>query len=494
MKLDEAGLTLRDVDLGGFDAESDYKLAEDFVATQFVEAAVEGRRTLFLGRKGSGKSALFSQLPRLLREAGRTTAVVPVTPDQYAWSALKQYQEQGLLPEQAHTNAWKLTLAIEVAAALVKLDREWSDESSDAIATLSAFIESNYGQNLKPGLLSTATSVVKGLRSLNLSAFGFGVGFDREVEQGHPMTPAVISALVETLEAPLQEQAVLVQLDRLDDSWDGSMESQTLLIGLLKAAKELNDRFMAPSQAESPLRVLIFLRSDIYDGLRFDDKDKHRPTEEHIVWSVDGLREMLSRRLPDDVEADDILEDAEMRGRITPFNYIVKRTFLRPREVLQFVQECLGRADPGSSVITKDEIRAAEDRYSRWKVDDLKQEFRKVHPDFEELLEALRQEVHRYDAIEDLQNLLREKAQTAVERLGARRAVELLFEASVIGIRLRGAGQTRFKSDDLDLSLPATGTVYVHQSLYKGLSIVEARAPDSHDRTEEDDAVRDTDA
>lgn len=493
MKLDKAGLTLRDVDLGGFDAESDYKLAEDFVATDFVEAAVEGRRTLFLGRKGSGKSALFSQLPRLLQEDGRTTAVVQVTPDQYAWSALKQYEEQGLRPEQAHTNAWKLTLAIEIAASLVRIDREWSADARDSIETLSAFIESNYGRNLKPGLLSTATSVVKGLRSLNLSAFGFGLGFDRDGDHEQPMTPAVISALIETLGPPLFEQPVLVELDRLDDSWDGSPESQTLLIGLLKAAKELNDRFMVASKAESPLRILIFLRSDIYDGLSFDDKDKHRPTEQHIVWSVDGLREMLSRRLPNGIEADDILEEAEMRGRITPFNYIVKRTFLRPREVLQFVQECIGRADADATVVSKDEIRAAEDRYSRWKVDDLKQEFRKVHPDFEEILEALRQEVHRYDAIEDLQELLSEKARTAVDRLGARRAVELLFDASVIGIRLRGAGQTRFKADDLDLSLPATGTVYVHQSLYKGLNIVEARATDGQERTDEDDAVQDKD-
>ena len=491
MKLAELGLSLRDIDLGGFDAESDYKLAEDFVATQFVEAAIEGRRTLFLGRKGSGKSALFTQLPRLLREGERATSVVPVTPDQYAWSALKQYQEQGILPEQAHTNAWKLTLAIEVAAALVKLDRPWSDEAGQSVQTLKGFIESNYGENLKAGLLSTATSVVKGLRSLNLSAFGFGLGFDRDGEHDQPMTPAVIAALIETLDAPLREQPVVIELDRLDDSWDGSAESQTLLIGLLKAAKELNDRFMAPGPEEPRLRVLVFLRSDIYDGLRFDDKDKHRPTEEHIVWSVDGLREMLSRRLPGEAEADDIFEDSEMRGRITPFNYIVKRTFLRPREVLQFVQECLGRADADATVASKDEIRAAEDRYSRWKVDDLKQEFRKVHPDFEELLEGLRQEVHRYDAIEDLQELLRAKAPAAVDKLGARRAVELLFDASVIGIRLRGAGQTRFKADDLDLSLPATGTVYVHQSLYKGLNIVEARASDGQDQTEEDEAVRD---
>ena len=71
MRLDELALTLRDVDLGGLDAESDHKLAAHFVTTPHVEYALAGRRTLFLGRKGSGKSALFRQLPCPMAELQR---------------------------------------------------------------------------------------------------------------------------------------------------------------------------------------------------------------------------------------------------------------------------------------------------------------------------------------------------------------------------------------------------------------------------------------
>jgi hypothetical protein len=58
------------LDLGGFDAESDRRLGEYFVKTRYVEEAIRGRRTIFLGRKGSGKSALFTQLPDLYHKAG----------------------------------------------------------------------------------------------------------------------------------------------------------------------------------------------------------------------------------------------------------------------------------------------------------------------------------------------------------------------------------------------------------------------------------------
>ncbi len=129
MRLDEAGLRIRDVDLGGFDAESDHKLAEDFVRTPLVDEALTGRSHLFLGRKGSGKSALFRQLPQLAIDSAGP-AMLDVTPYDYAWSALKSYREQGLGSEQAHTNAWKFTLAVELASSLILQAGQWSDALS----------------------------------------------------------------------------------------------------------------------------------------------------------------------------------------------------------------------------------------------------------------------------------------------------------------------------------------------------------------------------
>jgi hypothetical protein len=382
-----------------------------------------------------------------------------------------------------------MTLAIAAAGALIGADRDWSPAARDAVDRLRQFVTENFGGELQPNFLATATKVVKGLKAFNLSAFGFGLGFDRDVDTGQPITPAVFEALIETLSVAIREQPLLLELDRLDDSWDGSDEAAQLLIGLLKAAKDINDRFATEA---ARLRVLVFLRSDIYDSLRFDDKDKHRPLEEHILWDLETLRQMLSKRLPEEIDADDLFEPGEMRGSIKPFNYVVKRTFLRPREILQFVDLALGEADRSATEILKDTIRDAEPLYSRWKVDDLRQEFAKVYPEFGDLLEALRQEVHRYESIDELTVVLEKKAPHAVERIGTRRAVEVLFDASVIGIRLRASGSARFKSEDPQLALPSEGVVYVHQSLYKGLNIVEARRPtDDEQRTpaDEDEAV-----
>src|SRR4051794_3465690 len=157
-----------------------------------------------------------------------------MSPDAYAWGALKEYREQGILAEQAHTNAWKLTLAITIASELTSLEHTWGGESATAIKTLGQFLRENYGGE-EVDLKSAAAKLLTGLKSFNLSAFGFGVGYSgKDGGDERLLTPAVIEQLLELVGVCVADLAVVVLLDRLDDSWDGSEESKTLLIGLLR--------------------------------------------------------------------------------------------------------------------------------------------------------------------------------------------------------------------------------------------------------------------
>jgi hypothetical protein len=69
-----------------------------------------------------------------------------------------------------------------------------------------------------------------------------------------------------------------------------------------------------------------------------------------------------------------------------------------------------------------------------------------------------------------------QKAPELVAEFGALELMKRLFDASIIGVRLGNAGTARFRCEDSDLLLPTSGSVYIHQSLYKGLSIRETRA------------------
>ncbi len=450
--------------------------------TEYVRAALDGSSTTFLGRKGSGKTALFQQLPDLYRNAGRPIITIAVTPDEYAWAALREYTEQGITAEAAHTNAWKLTLSMRLASELTVLEREWSDEGAAAIKVLEQFLRENYGSpNID--LKSAATKILTGLKGFNLSAFGFGLGFDRELPAERLLTPTVIEQLLEVVAVCLKEVGVVVLVDRLDDSWDGTDQSKTLLIGLLKAAKSLNDQF-GLTHDDTGLEIIVFLRSDIYAGLDFDEKDKHRSREHWITWTSQELRSMIEARLPDGETIDSILEEGNMRQSTAPFDYIVQRTFLRPREVIQYLTESKRRGDPDAAFISKENIKDAEATYSRWKVEDLKQEYRKAIPELPLLLEALRQGVHRYDSLGELEDLITQRAKDTAAARGSRWGLDQLFDASAIGVRPNLSGAIRYKSEDSELQLPLDGAVYVHPSLRLGLNIVERRAEATAPETE----------
>ena len=134
MKLSDKGLTVKDLDFGKVDAEADRRLAEYFINTPQVDQALSFHSAHFLGRKGAGKSAIFTQLSRLATERYKESVRVSLmTPDQYAWGAMRDYQEQGLLLEQAHANAWKLTIAVVASAGLCGVDVDASLHTGAAV-------------------------------------------------------------------------------------------------------------------------------------------------------------------------------------------------------------------------------------------------------------------------------------------------------------------------------------------------------------------------
>lgn len=79
------------IDLGKDEAELDERLREYFIRTSHYENTMTGSKTIIIGRKGSGKSAIFTLAKEQLENQG--SLVIPITPMQYSWTALKEYRE-----------------------------------------------------------------------------------------------------------------------------------------------------------------------------------------------------------------------------------------------------------------------------------------------------------------------------------------------------------------------------------------------------------------
>ncbi|MDR0172288.1 P-loop ATPase, Sll1717 family [Enterobacter sichuanensis] len=73
-----------------------------------------------------------------------------------------------------------------------------------------------------------------------------------------------------------------------------------------------------------------------------------------------------------------------------PIEYIIERTLYRPRDVLQFVNECFKIA-LNRERISWDSIHKAESVYSEKRLRSLKEEWGDIYPSFEETIEILRE-------------------------------------------------------------------------------------------------------
>lgn len=249
--------------------------------------------------------------------------------------------------------------------------------------------------------------------------------------------------------------------------------------------KRVNDdygwREFGDDSGVAGVRAIAFLRTDIYEALHFDDKDKFRDTVAEISWTHEQLRDMLQQRLRS-VAVDEIFETRtnQRKGRIPKgsFNYLVSRTFMRPRDLLQFLLQ-LKSDHRDAEKITKGRVDDSEVAYSRNKVDDLRNEYRRGAPWIVPALDALKQGPNKFDSRRELEERLEKRIDNSLSICGLSISdlVDWLTEVSVLGAAPRRvATQTiRFRCEGDAVSLEGDSTAWVHPALFRGLALSEPR-------------------
>lgn len=478
--------TLQDLRLGTLAAESDRELFEYFLVTPVVKTIVMQNIGLVLGRKGSGKTALFRQAEELLRGFGlENVEVVRLNMDDHAWSAFQDFRNLGLGEEHAATVSWHLALLLQISIAVAQRPiTAWGKHAQEDVRVIRQFLEDNFG-DLSPSLAKSSRLIVQ-IGSLKVGAFGAGLEatFKNDGALQRDLVPGLTDALSQHLISVMHDGSWLLLLDQLDESWDGSKDKRALLVGLLKAVKRINDDFGWFQDPQRGVRAIAFLRTDIHEALEFDDKDKSRDMTARIHWSHDQLRQMLQARLGT-VKIDHLFDSStnQKKGRIPKgsFNYIVSRTFMRPRDLLQFLIN-IRDAYPDSTIITKGIVEDVEPTYSRDKLDDLRQEYRKGAPWVDSALDALKQGPNKFDSRTELEERLSfrfDKSKFEPSRMASiPDLVDWLVEASVLGSAPRSV-QTEtivFRCEGKPVSLEGESTSWVHPALFSGLSLSEPRA------------------
>jgi len=193
----------------------------------------------------------------------------------------------------------------------------------------------------------------------------------------------------------------IIVIDRLDDSWVDESIRFRLIRTLIDTAREF--------RAVKKVKLIIGLRRDLVERVfkmtRADDagfqEEKFRSLFLPVTWSKDQLVELVDKRIAKLVKDrytkaavthHDILNAQKIKlpsKNVDPIDYILARTWMRPRDVIEFFNICIQQA-VGKSSLTTAMVVAAESEYSRSRFGSLADEWGGLYPYVTEFLKIYR--------------------------------------------------------------------------------------------------------
>jgi energy-coupling factor transporter ATP-binding protein EcfA2 len=477
-------INLEKLNFGSDDAERDAKdgfLNKVFLKTTLYSRVSNGKRELVIGRKGSGKSALCLTLKNTLEGDGRNTVLV--TPKSLSLPKIQQLKVNSISKEEAYILSWKYVLLVKVAIEILSITKQLKSpmvgRSKILLAEIDFFLTAN-GEMQKSIWQKDVRllSPFSGLSKFSAKVGIFEAGFESSQKNTQVDTAEILEKFegkVEELLKVVDQVNLVVLIDKIDEVWNSTEESELMIIGLINAIHTLNSCLQKTS-------ILLFLRSDIYDSLRFNDGDKIRTPEERITWSDRDLKQLITTRGKVSAELD--IENIDSLWRLffeeeveheDSFKYILNRTLKRPRELIQFCNLALTMAqDNGHQKILQKDVLSAEGQYSNWKLNDLASEFLVQYPYLKDVL-TLFQGFRASFAKNELDSRYQE-TQKKLTRIypelhssSSNSIIQTLFNIGFLGAKING--NEIYFYDDSKIILPQHESIVVHPAFHLALGI-----------------------
>ncbi|GMQ39831.1 MULTISPECIES: P-loop ATPase, Sll1717 family [Enterobacter cloacae complex] len=193
------------------------------------------------------------------------------------------------------------------------------------------------------------------------------------------------------------QKKYFIVIDQLDENWAENETRYKFIRALIEEIKVF--------RKIKNIKIIVALRLDLLRsvfnltrGPGFQE-EKYESYILDIKWTSEQLIELVQKRVSevyrrqytrDNVKIQDIFP--KPKGGpvgLTPLEYIIERTLLRPRDVLQYVNECFSIALDRER-ISWGTIQKAESAYSLKRLRSLNEEWGDIYPSFEETVEMLR--------------------------------------------------------------------------------------------------------
>jgi hypothetical protein len=370
------------VSFGEYVAEDERQdLPEYFIPTGEYAAVMRGGTAVFVGRKGTGKTATMLRATDELMHDKRNL-VVPIKPSGYELEGVVEVIKA--LPDRASVDyflegLWRYLLFCEIAAAAV---REAEDKAA-GIANGSAMFDlrallTEREIAVEGGFAVRLESLVKGLLN-DMKSMPTTVG---EVRNwlNQRLNTASLPELREHIAAAVYDRSrVAILIDNLDKAWERGADYERLarlIFGLLTAVGRVSSDFAreANNQVAVKVTLAVFLRADIFSVVRKYAREPDKIKTLQISWDDPAL---LARVLEDryvaakgpGTQPDELWTDFFCRSveGMDTRAYLLWRCLSRPRDLVYLCNGAVMSAtNARRSLIEAADVRQAEREYSQF--------------------------------------------------------------------------------------------------------------------------------
>lgn len=366
-------MRLCDINWGDDSAERDPNLLNYFFDSEAFSRLSKKEKSIVVGRKGSGKSALRKRLEETFDEE-KDTHVVSLSPRFNSIRTILNDRDiqKSFGQEIFFQHTWIRQILLDcLCVAGNSAKGKYCKDSMDFARNIS--VELNRTSKDMVENIAEIISKIK-VKAANLGELGLSL--EKELR-----SVAEVDALEFHVKKIASDGAKFVVLiDDLDLGWNNSIVANQFLLGLLAAINHLGN--IHPN-----IHLIIFMREDVYALIitKTQHSDKYRNIEK-IRWSKTDLINILERRIGYNREKHGLPNINDVFHSVFPVaigtanadNWMIERTLSRPRELIQlsrYYTEAIDSDWPDDSA-----LKSSEQDYSSWKLEDLCTEYSNQYP------------------------------------------------------------------------------------------------------------------
>lgn len=354
-----------------------------FITTAEYIAALESRQSLFIGRKGQGKTAILYRLEHELKSDLRNHVCI-IKPVAYELEGILQMLQQSLSTSEKGfliESFWKFLIYTEIAKSIFEeLDNKPDHfDYSDKEQILLSVVSEN-SSIITPDFSIRLEAVVNNLKDVSKEKSKA----DQRTRISELLHDEVIWKLRSVLGKVLENRnKVTVLIDNLDKAWNQGSDFKTLsqlLLGLMAVSRRIAKDFQKEDRWRRPvnLSLIIFLRSDIFFQIVKHARERDKISYSRIGWSDPELllrvleeRVLVSSRASNQDEVWSKYFCDDVMG-VPIKEYLINYIIPRPRDLIYLCRAALEHAiNRRHTRVEEVDILEAQRKYSQYVLESL---------------------------------------------------------------------------------------------------------------------------